>query len=921
MRNLKKVLALVVAVAMIASMGLVASAANYSDVASNASYADAVNLLSNLGIIKGYEDGTFKPDNTVTRAEAATMIVRMLALDDEVEAGETNFTDVAADNWASGYVNVAYANGIINGMGDGTFNPNGEVTYGQIVKMIVCALGYEPVALANGGYLGGGYLYAGSSQVTGFTKGVAGTANSAASRATVARLIYNALEVELMDQTSFSTGINGSTYEVLENKTILSEYLELEKVDGVIVNTYLSSSVYEEGDNTVELVVTKSYANDDVAMYEAGDELVLVADGTDAATLLGYTVTAYVGENEDGDEAIFAVAAKAGKNSKLVLDTELVEEISDVAIVYYKSNTAKSTTDAEIQAVVEIKNNDVDGINNVVVNGFNDTTYVEGIEATFGAGVDVYAAIENKEIEEVTLLDNDNDGDFEFIFVTVPNKDKAIEFVVSEVEEEDGLWTLYDEDENAALDIDYDDESTLYTVIKDGKIVDASAIAEGDVVSVLDEVPVQTVYVSSVVVEGTVDEVEDTVYTINGAEYELSPISFSDDDVLEAGDEGLFYINAMGKIASVETVSTIDNADYVYVIADDDKVGDFEATEYIVKVVTATGAVEVLTIKSKKVDVYGVYGEEELELVDEDDETVWNAIKGYVGIARLDITAAGEISAIYLPGAEDFAEEARYEDDVNSEKPAVYREDRGTYGSVDLSADTLVFEISDDEDEDLEDRITVSTVGKSFVNEASYSFIAYGEADEVADALVVTAGNTAVDAEGAVMVVTKVSDIEVDDEDTIKITGIMAGEKVAVIVDPDETVEVEKGNVILFANAGEFVEDVQVLFTSDDETVGELVAGGDIELGFSDEAVTIHFGEITEKKSSKYVVLDDTDKFYFAEEVNVIVVDYTTANVTITAGDLGDVKTSTRYTNEAFVKTSLESEDEITDIVVFTSAN
>ena len=65
---------------MFASMGFVASAATYTDVAANASYADAVNLLSNLGIIKGYEDGTFRPDNTVTRAEAATMIVRMLAL-------------------------------------------------------------------------------------------------------------------------------------------------------------------------------------------------------------------------------------------------------------------------------------------------------------------------------------------------------------------------------------------------------------------------------------------------------------------------------------------------------------------------------------------------------------------------------------------------------------------------------------------------------------------------------------------------------------------------------------------------------------------------------------------------------------------------------------------------------------------------
>ena len=462
MRNLKKVLALVVAVAMIASMGLVASAASYSDVASNASYADAVNLLSNLGIITGYEDGTFKPDNTVTRAEAATMIVRMLGQADEAEMGETSFTDVAADNWASGYVNVAYANGIINGMGDGTFNPNGEVTYGQIVKMIVCALGYEPVALANGGYLGGGYLYAGSAQVTGFTKGVAGTANAAASRATVARLIYNALEVELMDQTSFSTGINGSTYEVLENKTILSEKLELEKVDGVIVETYLSDYAYEEGDNTVTLVVTKSYADEEVAMYEAADELVLVADGTDAATLLGYTVTAYVGENEDGDEAVFAVAAKAGKNSALVLDTELIEAIDETSIVYYKSETAKSTTEAEIQNFVEIKNNDVEDIANMVVNGFNV------------GEVDLDIVSKVAALDEITLLDNDNDGDFEFVFATIP-ADDAVEFVVADVVQDDDIWTFTDEEEENEDDIfnlqisnfDFEDFDYLYLDICD----------------------------------------------------------------------------------------------------------------------------------------------------------------------------------------------------------------------------------------------------------------------------------------------------------------------------------------------------------------------------------------------------------------------------------------------------------------------
>ncbi len=903
MRNLKKVLALVVAVAMIASMGLVASAASYSDVASNASYADAVNLLSNLGIITGFEDGTFRPDETVTRAQAAAMIVRMLGLADEVEMGETDFTDVAADNWASGYINVAYANGIINGMGDGTFNPEGEVTYGQIVKMIVCALGYEPVALANGGYLGGGYLYAGSAQVTGFTKGVAGTANAAASRATVARLIYNALEVELMDQTSFSTGINGSTYEVLENKTILSEKLELEKVDGVIVETYLSDYAYEEGDNTITLVVTKSYADEEVAMYEAADELVLVADGTDAATLLGYTVTAYVGENEDGDEAVFAVAAKAGKNSALVLDTELIEAIDETSIVYYKSETAKSTTEAEIQNFVEIKNNDVEDIANMVVNGFNV------------GEVDLDIVSKVAALDEITLLDNDNDGDFEFVFATIP-ADDAVEFVVADVVQDDDIWTFTDEDEENEFEIDYENEDMLFTVVKDGKIVEADAIEAGNVITVLDaSAPVVTVYVSSVVVEGTVDEVDDEVYTINGNDYELSPIAMAD-ETLAAGDEGLFYVNASGKIAFVDTVNSIAGADLVYVIDGDLSEGDFGDDEYLVKVVTATGAVEVLTIKSKKVDVYTA--DEELE--DLTDEDAFAYINGYVGLAKIDTTAAGEIAVIYFPGSEEgFVANDRYYEENEVE----YKEARGTYGSVDLTADVLVFHVDTAEaEEDIEEAITVTTVGALFEDGSSYKFTAYGEEDEVPEVLVVEDAKTALSTEAPVMVVTKISDVVADDEDTVKITGVVAGATVSVIVDPDEVnelPELAKGNVVLYAESGEYVTDVEVLYTSDEEGIGELGTVEDIVTEWSEEFVSIHAGEITDK-SSKFVELDDTDKYYFADDVNVIVVDYTGSKMTVKAGSITNVKaSSTKYAQNAFVKTTAEDEDVITDIVVFTT--
>ncbi len=166
---------------------------SFSDVNKNQDFYKAVTYLSENGILTGYPDGTFRPYDTITRAEAATVMVRMLGLEDRAVQGRTSFTDVPADNWASGYINVSEAEGIIDGMGDGTFAPNSEVTYEQIVKMVVCALGYEPEAVRNGGYPSG-YLRVAGSQLD-ITDGVSGTVGNAASRATVAMIIYNAMMI------------------------------------------------------------------------------------------------------------------------------------------------------------------------------------------------------------------------------------------------------------------------------------------------------------------------------------------------------------------------------------------------------------------------------------------------------------------------------------------------------------------------------------------------------------------------------------------------------------------------------------------------------------------------------------------------------------------------------------------------------
>jgi predicted small lipoprotein YifL len=116
----------------------------------------APEVLSRLGYINGYEDGTFRPDNTVTRAEAAIMIVRLIGTDEDdikkAAYGEQSFSDVGNDHWASGAIRIGYANSYINGYEDGTFRPNDTITELEFAKMAISAAGYGDICEMDGGY-------------------------------------------------------------------------------------------------------------------------------------------------------------------------------------------------------------------------------------------------------------------------------------------------------------------------------------------------------------------------------------------------------------------------------------------------------------------------------------------------------------------------------------------------------------------------------------------------------------------------------------------------------------------------------------------------------------------------------------------------------------------------------------------------
>lgn len=160
-------------------------------------YQSSVDMLMALGIVNGYTDGSFRPDNAITRAEFAKIAV--LATGGESLAtllgGEkSSFKDVPAAAWYNGYVNAAVAKGLVVGFNDGTFRPNDKVTYAQVLTVLLRSLGYKDQFLS--GSWPANFLAKAAD--LGMLDNVTFTANAPATRGNVAILTDASLKQNLV---------------------------------------------------------------------------------------------------------------------------------------------------------------------------------------------------------------------------------------------------------------------------------------------------------------------------------------------------------------------------------------------------------------------------------------------------------------------------------------------------------------------------------------------------------------------------------------------------------------------------------------------------------------------------------------------------------------------------------------------------
>lgn len=106
---------------------------------------EAAERLIAMGILTGFEDGSLRLEENITREQFATLAIKLLGKESEAEKSKEDsiFKDVKKERWSAGYINVAVNQGLIVGRGDGTFAPSDKITHGEILTILVRLLGYE----------------------------------------------------------------------------------------------------------------------------------------------------------------------------------------------------------------------------------------------------------------------------------------------------------------------------------------------------------------------------------------------------------------------------------------------------------------------------------------------------------------------------------------------------------------------------------------------------------------------------------------------------------------------------------------------------------------------------------------------------------------------------------------------------------
>ncbi len=511
---MKKILRLIFIFAVIMMMPFTASAVFEDTV--DTKYENATELLSGLNIVRGYEDGSFRPLASITRAEYTAMIMRIMGIDNTA-AIPSGFLDVPDEHWAAFSIASARGMHIVSGMDKYNFCPEMKVTYMQAIKMTVCALGYRIHAENAGGWPTG---YASVAARLGILDGIDYTPDAEAKRGDVALMIYSALEVERCEEVTTADG--AESFEPT-GETLLSRVLNTEKKQGLVEANSITSIR-----NNVSVKLAEGEVMIDGEIYETGLE--------NADSFLGYDASYYLTTAPDGEQKIAAIIKKKSNNLYKIAAQDIVDVQSDMTGYELECENQRYDIPADAVWIYNKKR-------------LSDNDKTKDLLAPSGGTVEI---LENAKGTFVFITEYEN-----YVFDGKNIGKKEI--------------SLYDK-YNKVLKYNPDDRDMRVAITKDGQRVTVEDLVSWNILSVAAsrDGKVIDVVVSSEKTEGKVNSCEKGNgrywVQIGDVQYELADnFIIQNKDEINVGDSGVFYLDIFGKIAAADT-ETFSASTYGYLL-------------------------------------------------------------------------------------------------------------------------------------------------------------------------------------------------------------------------------------------------------------------------------------------------------------------------------------------------------------------
>ena len=573
---MKKFLSLVLALVM--TMSLVTISAGAKDFADDdaITYEEAVAVLSEIGVVDGYTDGSFKPATALNRGQAAKIICNLIlgpTTAADLSADTAPFSDVGVDHIFAGYIAFCVEEGIISGYADGTFKPAAPLTSYAFMKMLLGALGYDA---ETEGYVGANWSINVAKRALniGLTDGLEGDFNGVDTviREEAALYAFNTLKATMVEYDSKTVVTIGDA-----NVSLSGNIQEVEwagKVKDTIEENGLVEFAEKYFPDLECEVVNGTYGrpankwvndNDTIGTYTSIKPAFVYTEGTKEKD-----VYADLGENKIDDS-----------KTKYTLDWNFYNDGADVTEKKADGKAVYSTPEKKGEAAKKNWEATADGT----------VTEIYVIEKNEGALVEVRVVMINNYLGEVVRVKSDDDGEYitvKALSAAPTLKDKT--FYVEGYEKEDLV----------VFTVDVNDDGTYIASIADPEMV------TGEVARV----------------QKTEGDEKAYLRMADGEKYEYSVWNVYDLDNLAAKDvhpelneEYNLYLDPNGFVVAFELAGEEEDPQYLYVKDSDEEMGEWTA-----KVLLPDGTTTKVELDEEEC--------EDIDVVDKDTYGIrWNEAK------------------------------------------------------------------------------------------------------------------------------------------------------------------------------------------------------------------------------------------------------------------------------------------------------